>query len=213
MVFHIARHALDQDVVILRLADTPGRKLMDWQIAAAIGELLGAIGVIASLIYLAAQVRNNAAQVQEAAAQTRQAAAQSVLSAFNRAMEGLSNIEQTRLFFPGLKGLSNLGDYNEVAAFSARMFTFCRSYEELYYYNKSGAVDEWVWHSIHSMMSDLLANPGAKEWWAVRAGWFTPEFNRLITPIIEGQTADLESDYGTRAGLSWPATDDASQTI
>ena len=45
MVLHIARHALDQDVVILRLADTPGRKLMDWQIAAAIGELLGAIGV------------------------------------------------------------------------------------------------------------------------------------------------------------------------
>ena len=41
-----ARDALDQDVVVLRLADTPGRKLMDWQIAAAIGELLGAVGVI-----------------------------------------------------------------------------------------------------------------------------------------------------------------------
>ena len=94
-----------------------------------------------------------------------------------------------------------------MAAFSARMFTLCRSYEELYYYHKSGAVDEWVWHSIHSMMSDLFTNRGIREWWSVRGVWFSDEFQSVIGPLTEQSAGDLESDYETRASLTWSKDD------
>jgi hypothetical protein len=177
---------------------------MDWQIVAAIGEILGAAGVIASLVYLAGQVRSNAAQVKEAAAQTRQAAAQSIISGFNDSLAELADPDQAEFFFPGLQnGLKTYPSYAAAAAFSARMFTFTRRYEELYHYHRAGAIDDWVWHGIDRMMTDILKNPGASEWWSVRSDWFSDDFREMVTKSISGSTQRLESDYATQLGVEW----------
>ena len=170
---------------------------MDWQIAAAVGELLGAAGVIASLVYLAGQVRNNAAQ-------TRQAAAQSIISGFNAQLALLGDPENAEFFFRGLiNGLKAYSSYSDTAAFSARMFTITRSYEELYYYRRAGAIDDWVWLGISRMMSDILSNPGAVEWWQVRSDWFSDDFREMVDASTADTPQRLATDYATRLGVTW----------
>lgn len=176
---------------------------MDWQIVAAVGELLGAAGVIGSLVYLASQVRSNSAQVEEAAAQNRQAATQTVINQMNAVMEGVSTAEQASIFTRGIKGLGELDGYAEVAQFSARMYTICRTYETLLHYRSAGWADDWVWQGIDTMMSDVLANPGVAEWWAVRGHWFSPELREHVAPIFADVTRGLELDYDRRLDLKW----------
>ena len=183
---------------------------MDWQIVAAIGELLGAAGVIASLVYLAGQVRSNAAQVREAAVQTRHSAAQSIVNGFNEHLAELSEPEKARFFFPGLtNGLSHYPSYSDVAAFSATMFTFTRRYEELFHYQRDGAIDRWVWEGADRMMSDILVNPGAREWWEVRGDWFSEEFREHVAAIMNRERERLEDHYSTDVRESWSGDDQA----
>ena len=177
---------------------------MDWQIAAAVGELLGAGGVIASLVYLAGQVRNNAAH-------TRQAAAQSIISGFNDALADLADPTNAEFFFGGLlNGLKSYSSYTDAAAFSARMFTITRHYEELYHYRLAGAIDDWVWLGLNRMMSDILSNPGAVEWWHVRSDWFSDEFRQMVDESTAESPHRLASDYASRIGVTWADQSEAS---
>jgi hypothetical protein len=142
-----------------------------------VGELLGAIGVIASLLYLARQMRN-------AAADTRRATAQAVFTKLNTAFETTSaNPQLAGVFVRGTSDLSTLSP-EEALQFSSVFFTLVRPYEELFYYRRAGAVNEWVWESVELLVLPALTTPGALEWWAKRQSWFTSAFQAHVAEAL-----------------------------
>ena len=142
---------------------------MNWTAIGATGELFGAIGVIASLLYLARQMKS-------AAADTRRATAQAVFTKLNTAFETISaNPQVAGVFARGTADLSVLSP-EEAIQFSSVFFTFVRPYEELFYYRRADAVNEWVWESVELLVLPALTTRGALEWWAKRQSWFTSAF-------------------------------------
>ena len=162
---------------------------MNWELVAALAELLGALGVILSLVYLARQLRNNAAQ-------SRQAAVQSVVTSFNSAMAAVAELENAEIWARGASGLAALSDYTELSAFSSRMLTIMRPFEELFYYQREGRVDIWLWESLSGMMHDIVNTPGVTEWWAARKSWMSPAFRAYVeAELMAGGQRDLAADY------------------
>ncbi len=150
---------------------------MNWTAIGATGELLGAIGVIASLLYLARQMRR-------AAADARQATAQAVFTRLNTAFETTSaNPQLAGVFVRGTSDLSALSP-EEAIQFSSVFFTLVRPYEELFYYSRAGAVNEWVWESVELLVLPALTTPGALEWWAKRQSWFTSAFQDHVAEVL-----------------------------
>ncbi len=150
---------------------------MNWTAIGATGELFGAIGVIASLLYLARQMRN-------AAADTRRATAQAVFTKLNTAFETTSaNPQLAGVFVRGTSDLSTLSP-EEALQFSSVFFTLVRPYEELFYYRRAGAVNEWVWESVELLVLPALTTPGALEWWAKRQSWFTSAFQAHVAEVL-----------------------------
>ena len=47
-----------------------------------------------------------------------------------------------------------------------------------------GILTPSLWGKIERAMSDFLAYPGVRQWWATRKHWYTEEFARLVDGII-----------------------------
>ena len=157
---------------------------MNWTAIGATGELLGAIGVIASLLYLARQMRR-------AAADARQATAQAVFTRLNTAFETTSaNPQLAGVFVRGTSDLSALSP-EEAIQFSSVFFTLVRPYEELFYYSRAGAVNEWVWESVELLVLPALTTPGALEWWAKRQSWFTSAFQDHVAEVLPKEALEM----------------------
>ncbi len=156
---------------------------MNWTAIGATGELFGAIGVIASLLYLARQMRH-------AAADTRRATAQAVFTKLNTAFETTSaNPQLAGVYARGTSDLSALSP-EEAVQFSAVFFTLVRPYEELFYYRRADAVNEWVWESVELLVLPALTTPGALEWWAKRQSWFTSAFQDHVVEVLPKQALE-----------------------
>ncbi len=150
---------------------------MNWAAIGGAGEMLGAIGVIASLLYLARQMKG-------AASDARRAAAQGVFTKLNTAFETTSaNPQLAEVFVRGTANLSVLSP-EEAIQFSSVFFTLVRPYEELFYYRRADAVNEWVWESVELLVLPALTTPGALEWWAKRQSWFTSAFQAHVTEVL-----------------------------
>ena len=150
---------------------------MNWTAIGATGELLGAIGVIASLLYLARQMRS-------AAADARRVAAQAVLAKLNASYQGVSaNHQLADVFSRGSANLSALSP-EEATQFSALLLSFVRPYEELLYYKRVGAVEDWVWESVELVILPQMTTPGGLEWWAKRRSWFTSAFQAHVANVL-----------------------------
>ncbi len=157
---------------------------MNWTAIGATGELLGAIGVIASLLYLARQMRG-------AAADARRATAQAVFTKLNTAFETTSaNPQLAGVFLRGTSDLSALSP-EEAIQFSSVFFTLVRPYEELFYYSRAGAVNEWVWESVELLVLPALTTPGALEWWAKRQSWFTSAFQDHVAEVLPKEALEM----------------------
>ena len=108
---------------------------MNWEVVAAVGELLGAIGVIASLVYLAGQVRSSRHQAAEAASQSRQTAVQSVINKMNDFYNQLTVPGGADLWVRGSRGFAHLSSEEEKVQFSGFLMCMFRPFEEIYHLN------------------------------------------------------------------------------
>lgn len=130
---------------------------MNWEVIAALAELLGAIGVILTLVYLAFQIRQN-----------------------TRAIKGqtLSNVTQnvfTELVpFVGenigpiwLKAITDPDQLTneENGQLDAWMIGSFQSRQNEFTQYKLGALDESVWKSMHRPIEENLGNPYGRKWW------------------------------------------------
>lgn len=162
---------------------------MTWDAIAAVAELVGAAGVILSLVYLAGQVRSSGSQA-------RHAAIQSVVNKMNELWNTMASASTADLWTRGSKGLDQLEGESERVQFSALMLSMLRPYEEVYHYRRDGLVDDWTWESISTVCHALMGTPGWWEWWTLRGGWFSSEFQAHIREVqTEGAEYERLEDH------------------
>ncbi len=151
---------------------------MNWEMIAAVGEVVGAVGVILSLLYLASQIRSSTLESQRA--RYDQALEASTVWGQSVAVEG----ELADITFRGwVRGAAALTP-EERFRFYASMLTLFRAYERMSQYAAEGGVHEWGKQAFDHTFQDLLAMPGIREYWADRKHWFAPTMQAEIDGMI-----------------------------
>ena len=142
---------------------------MNWEAMGAIGEIVGAVGVIVTLAYLAVQIRQNTASLKASTIQTMLEASASLHDLC------ASNPELGRIFLTGAEDPSGLAEEEQVR-FHFLMMAFLRRLENIYHQGLSDQVSDLEWSGIRYSAIDVLARPGANDWWQQNKDRFNSSF-------------------------------------
>lgn len=166
-----------------------GKKTMNWEMLAAIGQLAAALVGIPSLIYLALQIR---AQTKE----RRQEAVNALTVQWGDLTRSLhDNPEFGAIFLRGIQSFTDLDAVSKLR-FSAFFNRFFKNFEAMYFSHCDGILTNSLWGEIERTMSDFIAYPGLQQWWKTRKHWHTEEFGRVVDAIIaQGNEPRAYSTY------------------
>jgi hypothetical protein len=138
-----------------------------------IGEFVSSIGVIVSLVYLAVQIRKNTET-------ERTSTYQSVVSDFGSLNATMSSNPELSYLFA--KAMENFGDLDsgEKARVSQLFFATFHYFENMYYQNRKGYLEEDVWRGWERLMLTYYARPGFQTWWSIRRDVFSESFGEFL---------------------------------
>jgi len=150
---------------------------MNWEMLTALGQLAAVFIGIPSLIYLAIQIR---AQTRE----RRQSAVNALTVQWGDLTRALhESAEFTAIYLRGLQSFSDLDPVSKLRL-SAFLNRFFKNWQAMYFSRCDGILTESLWNEVERTMSDILAYPGAREWWQTRSHWLTEEFGGVVDAII-----------------------------
>ncbi len=150
---------------------------MNWEMLGAIGQLAAVFIGIPSLIYLAVQIR-------EQTRERRRIAMNTLAGQWGDLVESLTDsADFSAVYLRGVQCFSDLDPVSKVR-FSAFFSRFFKNFEGMYYYRRDGTLGASLWGEVERTMSDLIAYPGARQWWETRKHWHTEEFARVVDEII-----------------------------
>ena len=136
---------------------------------ANIGEIIGSIAVIVSIVYLAIQIRTNT----EAERTGTYQAIVSDFGALNNTMA--STPELSHLFVQAMESYHPLSA-DEKARISQLFFQCFRFFENMFYQNQKGYLDEEVWTGWKRLMLTYYSRPGFQTWWEHRRDVYSESF-------------------------------------
>lgn len=139
----------------------------------ALGEIIGAIAVIISLIYLAVQVRKNTETERTSTYQ----AVVSDFGALNRTMSSTPDL--SILFVTAMEKFGDL-DAGEKARVSQLFFATFHYFENMYYQNRKGYLEEDVWLGWKRLMLTYYSRPGFQSWWKIRRDVYSSSFATFL---------------------------------
>ena len=153
---------------------------MNWSDIGSIGEAIGAIGVIGSLIYLALQVRANSKSLIKS---TRE-------STFNSLKEWnfyvMSDPDLAWIFQQGSRDFNSLSQ-KERARYVHVMFSFYKTFENIFLYYKEKSISEEVWRYNSTIFFAYIAQPGAKQYYNLRKPIFDPRFCKIVDEMTDSE--------------------------
>jgi len=140
---------------------------MNWEIVAAVSDVLAALAVIVTLGYVAVQIRQNTSALRSAATQGThdQSAAQYDLLA--------ANPELSDIFVRGLEVPDTLTRI-ETGRFYAFLLGVIFRFQNWYLQTQSQAIDKEHIESWARILRQISGMPGFKQFWADRRHLFTP---------------------------------------
>ena len=150
---------------------------MNWDVAAALGEIAGAIGVIISLVYLAAQIRQNSKWVEASVAETT--AGRSI----NLTSMVASDPELSHLVRVGLSEQANELDPDEKHRFGLVLITSLRGHEVSYANYRSGLLGKSSFDGFATNMSMWMDSPLFEDLWNSANAIFEPEFVEMVNEL------------------------------
>jgi hypothetical protein len=128
---------------------------MNWEAAAAIGEILGALAVVATVAYLAVQVRQNTASVSTATYE-------SVVSGFNLINLTIAEDEAlATIFHRGLYDPDSLSEIEGVR-FAFVMRAAANEFQKLLRLKESGALSAIEWERMGREAGQAFRTPGGR---------------------------------------------------
>ena len=168
---------------------------IDWQVAAAISEVVGAVAVVISLVYLAYQVRQNTRAIRGSTLDAITDHQQDEL----RWSAEISHIWKKALDAPDTLTFDEswqLGEWTN-AAFTARQ-------NEFHQY-RHGLLDKEVWLASENIIRLLVAIEWVRNWWQEHArNDRSAEFAALVDRIIDENDRDVVSEIGAALGFGAP---------
>ena len=136
---------------------------------ANIGEIVGSIAVIISIIYVAIQIRTNT----EAERTSTYQAVVSDFGALNNTMAGTP--ELSHMFVEAMEDYHQLSS-DEKARISQLFFQCFHYFENMFYQNQKGYLDEEVWTGWKRLMLTYYSRPGFQTWWEHRRNVYSESF-------------------------------------
>lgn len=152
---------------------------MNWEAAAAIGEIAAAVGVIVSLIYLAHQVRHGAATA-------RRAAGHEVMMTTTPLLVALAtDADVASIWTRGLASYESLSQQERVR-FSCLLLLLTYSWDEVQHGHKAKQLDDWAMQRFMGSMHELARLPGFKMWYEARKAWLSDEIREALEREMQG---------------------------
>ncbi len=146
---------------------------MDLDQLGSIGSIISGIAVVISLIYLAMQIRQNT----EA---ERTSTYQSIVSDFGFMNNNLAgNAELSHMFVDALENYNKFDD-EEKARISQMFFQIFRMFENMFYQQKKGYLDQDLWIGWKRLMLTYFARPGFQTWWEHRRVVYAEPFVEFL---------------------------------
>ena len=161
---------------------------MNWEIFAAIAEVVGAIGVVVTLLYVARQIRAASVEGQR----TR----------YNELTSSVAGTAQTwaasdslsEIMFRGLGDASSLQP-DESFRFYSSLFGLMKAWETTYHYSIDQGIHDWGADGLRSTMSSFMAYPGMQKYWAERRSWYSEEFQAEVDRVIALGAERMDDAY------------------
>src|SRR5436309_8887310 len=174
----MVRMARDADCAVSRHATLcSGLPLMNWEMLAAIGQLSAVFVGVPSLIYFAVQIR-------EQTKERRQAAVNALTVQWGDLTCALhESAEFSAIYLRGVQSFNDLDAVSKVRL-SAFLNRFFKNFQAMYFSHRDGVLSASLWGEVERTMSDVIAYPGVRQWWATRKHWHTEEFGHVIDAII-----------------------------
>ena len=155
---------------------------VNWEAIGAIGQIVGAIAVVVSLIYVAREIRTNA-----------RSARVSSLHDINRWFgEIVTHPDVRELYYRGIHDFESLKGA-DIVGFAQLMTQAFYIFQELYYQQLDGHLDERMWGTTLAAMRDFNGYPGVQAWWRSRSQYFNKEFANYVNQLQ--QTAKAPTWY------------------
>jgi len=151
---------------------------MDWNAAAAVGELVGGAGVILSILYLAQQVRASSAAT--ARSGSHDAVATTVTWLLTVAADpGLNDIWQR-----GLASPESLTE-SERSRVRVLLTALMMIWEEGHHWKLGGHIAKWNQHLFEFGHRRIVPTPGYRKlFWDDRSDFLTPELRSVLEPLL-----------------------------
>ena len=142
-----------------------------------IGEFVGALAVILSVLYLGTQIRQNTKAIRASSYQS----ITTHLADVNRSV--VEDADVARLLEVGLTDPEQLSSH-DLQRLGALIASRLRHYESIYFHYTEGLLEAGVWLAHLSVLSEMLANPGAAMIWRQSAHGFPEKFAVEVHRII-----------------------------
>ena len=136
-------------------------------------EVIGGIAVLVSLIYLGFQVRSN---TRSSLSQTNMMTHESLA---NISLEIGKDAELSSLVRRGLLGYNEL-DVDERFQFLTLLTSLFRRYENVFYQNEKGLLENELWQGYSHSMTSYLNTDGGKQFWNFRKDSFSHSFGEFL---------------------------------
>jgi len=148
---------------------------MNWNIVAAVSELIGTIAVVISLIYLALQVKQSNLASQEQTRQRMMELANSQISLV------ISNPEINKAF------IEPVISKDDAIKFSSWLTTAMRAREYEWFSYKNRMIDKEMFKAYSGVIVIHLGTERARAWWKVRSktNEFHPEFCEYVNNLLK----------------------------
>ena len=134
---------------------------------------IAAIGVILSVIFLAFQIKKNTQTVR---ANYYDSLNDSNIEFLRQLVE---NKELGKLFEKGTMSWNNLNEDDKRTSNYLFLQLF-RHYENMYYQNKMGVFEAWLWDSHKNTLISYFHHEGVQQWWIIRRMTFSEEFRKFL---------------------------------
>jgi hypothetical protein len=145
---------------------------MNWEIGAAIAEIVGATAVVISLFYLALQIRAQTSL-------SRLAAQHEVSRGIRDASLLFATEDISKLFVSGNEDFDSMPESERVRLIVAVTSLF-RVWEEAFSEAMDGHLEEASWEALSSDYSQVMATPVFRRVWGMRRQNYHPGFQVYV---------------------------------
>ena len=150
---------------------------MNWDMAGAVGEIIGAGAVVISVIYLSVQIKRQTDQA-------RLAASRELATSWNGRLDRcIDDKEFADLFLESATNYSSLKN-NERLRISSYYLQLIREMEQQYLHIKKGNIDPSFFESAERTFLGLLTLPGFQDWWSTHSEGFSDHFQGVVNERI-----------------------------